>query len=180
MKSSGPEHVLRKIHHCTFWPKISQRPFFGFQPKKFHLIIYKKILMTYFSHQPFFIISSLLFRGFRFKDFSENLSSYLSKKLMTFFLFAFFSHRPFYTHLHPIFPFIHLTFCSRNNKCYVRLLLFSEFITARTALHHCTFCASLHVKTSPAYNKERHSKMRILRRPKHTQHDHLLAFVQTN
>jgi len=19
-----PEHVLRKIHHCTFWPKISQ------------------------------------------------------------------------------------------------------------------------------------------------------------
>ena len=27
------EHVLRKIHHCTFVRKISQRPFLGFYPK---------------------------------------------------------------------------------------------------------------------------------------------------
>jgi len=29
------EHVLRKIHHCTFGTKIPRRPFLGFYPSKF-------------------------------------------------------------------------------------------------------------------------------------------------
>ena len=31
------EHVLRKIHHCTFPRKISRRPFLGFYPKNLYI-----------------------------------------------------------------------------------------------------------------------------------------------
>ena len=31
------EHVLRKIHHCTFPWKISRRPFLGFYPKNLYI-----------------------------------------------------------------------------------------------------------------------------------------------
>jgi len=52
------EHVLRKIHHCTFWPKISQWPFFRIQPKKFILYITNS---DFFSQRPFFRISALTY-----------------------------------------------------------------------------------------------------------------------
>src|SRR6218665_255204 len=61
------------------------------------------------------------------------------------------------------FTFLHLALCSRNNKYCIRHLFIlnsslhkQPFITAhfRSSLHifvhHCTFCASLHTKTSPA------------------------------
>src|SRR6218665_1312273 len=44
---SNPEHVLRKIHHCTFGRKIPGRPFLGFYPRKFDFIS-QKVLMTFF------------------------------------------------------------------------------------------------------------------------------------
>src|SRR6218665_2938855 len=42
------EHVLRKIHHCTFGQKISGRPFLGFYPQNFTFYL-SKILMTFVS-----------------------------------------------------------------------------------------------------------------------------------
>jgi len=35
------EHVLRKIHHCTFGRKISGRPFFRILPPKFYILSLK-------------------------------------------------------------------------------------------------------------------------------------------
>src|SRR6218665_652061 len=58
---------------------------------------------------------------------------------------------PSYTHLHPIFPFLHLTFYSRNNKYHIHLLFFHHLSSLHIFVHHCTFCVSLHVKTSPEY-----------------------------
>src|SRR6218665_3152580 len=91
--------------------------------------------MTVFSHQPFFIISTLLFWvSADLRIFPENVSSYLLKS--DDFLF---SHRPsfrisaLYTpySLHSISPFVHITFYSRNNTFFV--------IHHCTAFHHCTF-----------------------------------------
>ena len=41
------EHVLRKIDHCTFGRKISQRPFFTILPLNCTFYL-SKILMTFF------------------------------------------------------------------------------------------------------------------------------------
>ena len=103
------EHVLRKIHHCTFWPKISQWPFFRIQPKKFILYITNS---DFFSQRPFFRISALTY------------SNIIQITPISYFFYTLYSYVPLYTHLHPIFTFLHLTFYSRNNKYYVRLLHF--------------------------------------------------------
>src|SRR6218665_1873116 len=68
------EHVLRKIHHCTFPRKISRRPFLGFYPKNFYIFSLKNsddlffffffffLFMPFFSpFSPFFFYSSLFF-----------------------------------------------------------------------------------------------------------------------
>jgi len=52
-------------------------------------------------------------------------------------------------------PFLHLTFYSRNSQYYIHLLFFllhhytNSLSSLHIFVHHCTFCASLHVKTSP-------------------------------
>src|SRR6218665_1310885 len=48
------EHVLRKIHHCTFGQKIPGRSFFRILPKKI-LCYLSKILMTFFLVIDFFL-----------------------------------------------------------------------------------------------------------------------------
>src|SRR6218665_3812208 len=48
-----PEHVLRKIHHCTFPRKISRRPFLGFYPKNVYIFSLKNSDDLFFSHRPF-------------------------------------------------------------------------------------------------------------------------------
>src|SRR6218665_1087121 len=42
----SPEHVLRKIYHCTFWPKNFSTTFLGFYSKILHFIS-RKIVMTF-------------------------------------------------------------------------------------------------------------------------------------
>src|SRR6218665_3799890 len=56
------EHVLRKIHHCTFPRKISRRPFLGLYPKNLHIFSLKNSddLFFFFS-SPFFTIFTLYF-----------------------------------------------------------------------------------------------------------------------
>src|SRR6218665_489073 len=51
--SRPPEHVLRKIHHCTFPRKISRRPFLGFYPKNVYIFSLKNSDDFFFSHRPF-------------------------------------------------------------------------------------------------------------------------------
>src|SRR6218665_200177 len=109
----------------------------------------------------------------------ENLSSYLSKNLMTFLVIDLFSGfqpltlvilyrcllfpivlhlNPLYTHLHPIFPFPFYTLLSTlitatTTYTFYFFLLHhctNSLSSLHIFLHHCTFCASLHAKTSPA------------------------------
>src|SRR6218665_2581072 len=63
------EHVLRKIHHCTFPRKISRRPFLGFYPKNLYIFSLKNsdgfffflfIPFFHYLHALFFIIIALL------------------------------------------------------------------------------------------------------------------------
>src|SRR6218665_2198039 len=63
--------------------------------------------------------------------------------------YYFYTLYPLYTHLHPIFPFPHLTFYSRNSKYCIHLLFFpisslhkQPFITAHF-VHHCTLKQAL-------------------------------------
>jgi len=89
---------------------------------------------------------------------------------MTFFLFIF-SVIEFFLGFQPlsIIPISHISCCLNTLYPYIDTeMLFSRFyillstlvtvntpfissyfITAQTAFHHCTFCASLHVRTSP-------------------------------
>ena len=57
------------------------------------------------------------------------------------------------------FSFLHLTFYSRNSKYYTCAFYFFLFHPCTNRLsslhifvHHCTFCAPLHVRASPAYS----------------------------
>src|SRR6218665_1351211 len=47
------EHVLRKIHHCTFPRKISRQPFLGFYPKNVYIFSLKN------SDDLFFLLIAL-------------------------------------------------------------------------------------------------------------------------
>src|SRR6218665_1204543 len=50
------EHVLRKIHHCTFPRKISRQPFLGFYPKNVYIFSLKNSDDLFFYSSPFFTI----------------------------------------------------------------------------------------------------------------------------
>ena len=45
------EHVLRKIHHCAFGKKISQRPFLSFYPKIFHFS-HRALFNVFYCYAP--------------------------------------------------------------------------------------------------------------------------------
>src|SRR6218665_243483 len=61
------------------------------------------------------------------------------------------------------FTFLRLALCSRNNKYSIRhlFLLNSSLHKILSSLHifvhHCTFCASLHTRTSPGQHQFYHS-----------------------
>src|SRR6218665_3963511 len=61
---------------------------------------------------------------------------------------------PLYTHPPAVFPFLHLALSSRNSKYAIYFFLIHHCTNSLSSLHifvyHCTFCASLHTKTSPA------------------------------
>ena len=127
----APEHVLRKIHHCTFGREISQRPILGVNPKIWHFIILSLknsdylflviALFTIFYPSIFFHIwhiaplssSSLTPRfpgkNYFWTSFFYDFTNFISQK----FWWPFFSHRPFYD-----FPPF-------------RILLFNDFLPFR-------------------------------------------------
>src|SRR6218665_3295108 len=117
------EHVLRKIHHCTFDRNISGRPFY-----------LSKILMTFFSHRPFYRF--LPFRLLQMTPITYSL-------------------HPFTPSIHPhmlFFTFLHLALCSRNNRYSMRhLFLFSSSLHKRPFIT-AHFRSSLHTKASPGNN----------------------------
>src|SRR6218665_1597013 len=89
------EHVLRKIHHCTFGRKNFSTTFFRILSK--NVTCYpSKILMTFFSSLPYFTdypsfmflnstFSPQKFLNDLFRILPRNFTFYLSKILMTFF-----------------------------------------------------------------------------------------------
>src|SRR6218665_1936282 len=105
--------------------------------------------MTFFSHRPFF--------GYLPLHILILYTLFLLHLLYT----PYIIYTLIYTPISYFFSFLHLTFYSRNNKYYVRLLLFRNS-SLHAAFYHCTFsfittqyiCASLHVKTSPERKAE--------------------------
>src|SRR6218665_907788 len=96
------EHVLRKIHHCTFGRKISERPFLG--------------ILFLFLHNihPLCIHTHMLFSRF----------CTLLCVLVT-------------VHTAYTIYFVLIHHCTNSLS------------SLHIFVHHCTFCASLHTKTSP-------------------------------
>ena len=113
---------------------FNDQPFSGFQPCFFGISLARfqdfsrksfllslKNLMTFFSHQPFFLNFKLYILHYYYTHYT--------------YFRLFYTLYPLYTHLHPIFPFPHLTFNSRNNKYYLLFFVNSSlhkqpFITA--------------------------------------------------
>src|SRR6218665_2409301 len=124
-----PEHVLRKIHHCTFPRKISRRPFLGFYPKNVYIFSLKN------SDDLFFLVIAL------FHDLHA-----------LFFYSLLHPFTPFYAYPHMLFyTFLHFALCCRNNKYSVNHLFLlnsslhkQPFITAhfRSSLH--ILCITAH------------------------------------
>src|SRR6218665_3667842 len=96
-----------------------------------------------------------------FRILPENFSFYLSKILMTFFVLVFSLH--LYTFICALYttdmlfsPFFTLlsTLVTANTACALYFFLLHHCTNNLSSLHifvhHCTFCASLHVKASPA------------------------------
>src|SRR6218665_2933581 len=71
-RNSPSEHVLRKNHHCTSWPKNFSATFLGFYPKILHFIS-RKILMTFFSYPLFLGFYQKLFHFISLKYYSDDL-----------------------------------------------------------------------------------------------------------
>src|SRR6218665_2942647 len=130
----SPEHVLRKIQDCTFRPKYFLRDF-----------LYPK--------SPENFISSL-------KN-SDGLfwSSTTIRGIFVFFLLfpTFHEITPyFFQNSVKIFHLIHqllMTFFSHQRQIGLPLIHHckNSLPSLHISVHHCTFCASLHVKTSPDY-----------------------------
>ena len=111
------------------------------------MILYFIVFVHFYSVSHSLSLSEALPRAC-FAHFGRKFLNDLSKILMTIvFSYCFYTLYFLYAHLHPIFLFLHLTFYSRNSKYYIHLLFFL-ISSLHTFVHHCTFCASLHVKTS--------------------------------
>ena len=152
------EHVLRKFHHCTFDPKI---PHF----------ISKKFLWPFFSHRPLLRSSTLYGNNISWRPFftisPQNLTlgpTYLKKSDDFFLVLALFWTR--WWLLFPILLYTHAYCFSRfytllcalvtiNAACAIYLFLVHHCTNSLSSLHifvhYCTFCASLHTKTSPGF-----------------------------
>src|SRR6218665_943337 len=107
--------MFKKNYHCTFWPKYFSTTFFRILPENFSFYL-SKFLKTFFSHRPFFLNIIQI--------------SPISYCLNTLY--------PLHTHRHAVFPFLHLTFYSRNSKYYVYVFYFF-LLHHCTAFHHCIF-----------------------------------------
>src|SRR6218665_2949445 len=96
---SQAEHVLRKIHHCTFGRKIFRRPFLGFYPKNgtFYL---GKIPMTFFCHCPFLRCSTLHIDLFPLPELNFSTTFFNIEPHNVSLLRPF---TPFYTYPHAVF-----------------------------------------------------------------------------
>jgi|SRR6218665_1660839 len=124
-----PEHVLRKIHHCTICPKKFSKTFFRILPPRRAHPHLSKILMTIFSHHPFL--------GFQPPLFYCLVTLYTpSSNLYPF-------YRP--THQQPVFPFLHLTFSSLNSKYYIRFLFLLTSSLHKQPIITAHFRSSLHI-----------------------------------
>jgi len=100
---SRSEHVLRKIHHCTFGRKISERPFFrNFIP--IFCTIYTPYIHTHMLFSRFCTLLCVLVT----------------------------------VHIAHTIYFVLIHHC------------INSLSSLHIFFHHCTFCASLHTKTSPA------------------------------
>src|SRR6218665_1985786 len=73
-------------------------------------------------------------------------------------LFLFFAHyTPLYAHPHAVFAFIYTLLCALETAHTAYTIYFvlihhctNSLSPLHIFVHHCTFCASLHTKTSPA------------------------------
>ena len=121
-------------------------------------------LGPFLCDQPFFQDFSPAFSGFHspgFRISPKNFSSCLPKIWWPFFWISsltyytiiihithisnFFTLYPLYTHLHPVFPFLHLTFNSCNNKYYIHLLFFFNSSLLKQPFVTAHFRSSLHI-----------------------------------
>ena len=139
---SHAEHVLRKINHCTFRADYTIFPFYR---KKFKFIDEK------FSRQPQihrFYPSDIYKwpKNYLFSRFMANFSFLINRKLWP--NLCYLSFRIFTNDLTCLFssyflqvPVFHFFVIQHYKNHLSSLHIF---------VHYCTFCASLHVKTSPA------------------------------
>src|SRR6218665_1045192 len=157
--SPQSEHVLRKIHHCTFGPKIPHfvshkfwRPFFLVITHLYGLgALYREIIS---------------FTTFFFKLYPENVQLHRPKNLMTFLLVIAPFWTVFYTflltqmitpisypsipahiiyYIYCFFTFLHLALCSRNNKYFIRHLFILNSSLHKQPFITAHFLSSLHI-----------------------------------
>src|SRR6218665_21469 len=153
------DNVLRKIHHCTFGRKISERPFLGILPQNLQFLSVEN------SDDLFFLVIT----KFLPHKFLYDLFTILPK-------LHFFSLHPYFHILHmmnhiPIFCTLYIPYIRTHMLFSCFCILLCALVTVHTAytiyfvlihhctnslsslhifVHHCTFCASLHTKTNPA------------------------------
>src|SRR6218665_613641 len=130
------EHVLRKIHHCTFPRKISRQPFLGFYPKNVYIFSLKN------SDDLFFLVIAL-FHDLHTLFFKS--SAFLTSLLHPF--------TPFYAYPTCCFTRFYTLLCAlvtTNTPLAIYFFLIHHCTNSLSSMHifvhHCTFCASLHTK----------------------------------
>jgi len=129
---TSAEHVLRKIYHCTFRPKEFLSHFFHRNSNEIFFISSKKF---FFSHRPQIAIFSYFSQHFNNKTpyFYLDFSFSSLRKSHDFFLVLNTKYACFFTFSSS--PYIH--HCKNTLS------------SLHISVHHCTFCALLHVITCP-------------------------------
>src|SRR6218665_362766 len=132
VSTSYPEHVLRKIHDCTFRPKDFLSHFFHpNSPGNLFISIiknYDDLILVIDSKSPFF---HYFFSTFHNKTPGFSLNFYFSSLKNSKFLFY---SSTLNTPTFSPFPSPYIHHC-KNTLSSLHIFV-----------HHCTFCASLHVK----------------------------------
>src|SRR6218665_2253543 len=132
------EHVLRKIHHCTFRRKISERPFLRILPQNLQ-----------FTSDDFFLVITF------FTIFCPSVFSYFTHDESYSYFCALYTPTP-YIHTHMLFSRFYTLLCALVTVYTAFTIYFflihhctSSLSSLHIFVHNCTFCASLHTKWSP-------------------------------
>src|SRR6218665_1360107 len=79
------EHVLRKIHHCTFGRKISRRPFLGYYPQNFTFYLSKILTTSFLVTALFYDFLPFTLPSFLFLNSTFSPKQFFSDLFLTFY-----------------------------------------------------------------------------------------------